>query len=55
MAGDERDRHLDERDPRLVGERAERVGGVELGGVGRVGGVIGSGEPLCRELPSPAR
>ena len=30
VAGDERDRHLDEGDPGLVGERAECVGGVEL-------------------------
>ena len=34
VAGGERDRHLDERQPGLVGERAEGVGGVELCGVG---------------------
>src|SRR5271169_1794684 len=33
VAGRERDRHLDERQPGLVGERAEGVGGVELRGV----------------------
>ena len=44
VAGGERDRHLDERQPGLVGERAERVGGVELGGVRRVGRVIAPGK-----------
>ena len=46
VAGDERDRHLDEGQPGLVGERAEGVGGVELCRVRRVGGVIPPGEPI---------
>ncbi len=46
VAGGERDGHLDEGDPGLVGESAEGIGGVELGDIGRVGGVIGPGETL---------
>src|SRR5580704_10545433 len=46
MAGDEFDRHLDQGDPGLVGQRAERVGGVELCGVRGVRGVVGAGEAL---------
>jgi len=35
VIGDERDRELDERDPGLVSELSELVGGVELALVGR--------------------
>jgi len=43
VAGDERDCHLDKAQAGLVGERAEGIGGVELCGIGWVGGVIRPG------------
>jgi len=51
VAGCERDRPLDECQPGLVGERAERVGGVELGGVRRVAGVIAPRHIWLTETP----
>jgi hypothetical protein len=38
MADHEGHRHLDERQPGVVGERSERVGGIELRGVRRIAG-----------------
>ena len=46
MTGGECDRHLDEGKPGFVGEGAEGIGGAEFGGIGWVGGVIGSREAL---------
>ena len=54
MTGNECDCHLDEGHPGLVGESAEGVGGVELGGIGRVGGVKVPGS-AGRERRNPAR
>jgi hypothetical protein len=55
VAGDERDGELHERQPGLVGEGAERVGGVELRRVGGQRGIERGGEALlAAALPGPA-
>jgi hypothetical protein len=47
MVQDEREGHVDERQAGLVGERAERVGGLELRLVGRDREVVALGDHLC--------
>jgi len=42
---DEGDRELDQRDPRLLGELGELLGGIELVLVVRIGEVEALGEP----------
>ena len=50
VAHDERDRHLDQRDPGLLGELGELLGGVELALVGRDRQVEASGWAARREV-----
>ena len=48
MVDDERDGQLDQRETGLVGERAQRVGGLELALVGRERQVEAGGQALAR-------